>query len=319
MSWRSITIALLGLGILGAPAFGANPGRPGSVNYVEGAAFLEGRPLNAQDVGTIDLDAGQVLSTAAGKVEILLTPGVFLRLDSNSSIKMISPELTLTQVELVSGRASVEVDEIHDQNNIQIVDAGVATRLEKTGYYEFNANTPTARVFQGKAEVEVGETKTATIKNHHELALVGLANQQPGAKVKPADFDARAGQDELYNWSSLRSQYLAEANNQIAGEYGYGGYNPGWYWDPYGWDYTFIGAGPYWSPFGFGFYPFGWGGYYGFYGRGYYGHGYYGHGGYGHGGYYGHGGGYAGGGGGFHGGAGGGGGFHGGGGGGGHR
>jgi len=295
---------LLGLGMLGAPAFAAEPARPGTVNYVEGAASLEGRQLNAKDVGSIDLEAGQVLSTGAGKAEVLLTPGVFLRLDDNSAVKMISPDLTLTQVELVKGRAGIEVDEIHEQNNLQIVDAGVTTRLEKTGYYEFNATNPTAMVFKGKAAVEMGG-KTRELKDHHELALTG--DVQPGAKLKPADFDTHA-QDELYNWSSLRSQYLAEANNEMAGEYYGTGAYPGWYWDPYAWGYTFIGGGPFYSPFGWGFYPFGWGGYYG----GYYG---YGRGGYGR---YGYRGGYAGvhggeGFGGFHGG---GGGFHGGGGGG---
>ena len=69
--------------------------------------------------------------------------------------------------------------------------------------------------------------------------------------------------------SSLRSQYLAEANSQIAGEYASAGYGPGWYWNPYGWGYTFIGAGPLYSPFGWGFYPFGWGGLYGGWYRGY--------------------------------------------------
>ena len=37
------------------------------------------------------------------------------------------------------------------------------------------------------------------------------------------------------------------------------GFYPGWYWDPYMWDYTFLGWDPFFSPFGWGFYP--WGGY----------------------------------------------------------
>ena len=94
-----------------------------------------------------------------------------------------------------------------------------------------------------------------------------------GAHEKTVDFNSHPTNDELYNWSSLRSQYLAEANNQIAGEYAYEpGFNPGWYWDPYMWDYTYLGWDPFFSPFGWGFYP--WGGLYGgygFYGRGFYG------------------------------------------------
>jgi hypothetical protein len=254
-------IALLGIGVLCTPSFGANPARPGTINYLEGTASLDGKQLTERNVGSVDMNAGEVLSTTAGKAEILLTPGVFLRLDDNSAMKMISPDITPTRVELESGRAALEVDELYKQNDLEIVDAGVKTQVVKTGYYEFNAGSPSVEVFSGKAVVAMDDGKYKVVKDHHELALA------EGATEKPASFDAHAAKDELYNWSSLRSQYLAEANNQIAGQYaGVSGFNAGWYWDPYMWDYTFIGMGPYWSPFGFGFYP-PWTG--GFYGRGF--------------------------------------------------
>ncbi|HEY6488101.1 MAG: FecR domain-containing protein [Terracidiphilus sp.] len=270
------TIALAIAAIVLAPAaFGANVARPGTVNYVEGAASLDGQQVSDKSVGDVDLNPGQELTTAQGKAEILLTPGVFLRLDDNSTVKMISPDLTHTQVELEHGRAGIEVDEVHPENNLDIEDAGVTTQLLKNGYYEFNADQPTAMVFDGKAAVEIGDGKYKVVKSHHELALVAGPNDKPLVKEKPAGFDVNAARDDLYNWNSLRSQYLAEANNQIAGEYAGGpGFVPGWYWDPSMWDYTFIGGGPFYSPFGWGFYPFGWGGWYGggWYGGRFYGH-----------------------------------------------
>lgn len=259
MKPRWISGTLLGLAISGTPAFAALPAHPGTVNYVEGAASLEGQPLNYKDVGNATLDAGQDLNTAKGKAEILLTPGVFLRVDDHSVVKLISPDLTLTQVALEKGRAGVEVDELHQQNDLQIIDAGVTTRLDKTGYYEFNADQPEVKVFNGMAKTEVADGKWRKIKSSHELMLTPGENGEALAKEKPAAFDTHTP-DELYNWSSLRSQYLAEANNQIAGDYAASGFYPGWYWNPYGWGYTFIGAGPFYSPFGWGFYPFGWGG-----------------------------------------------------------
>jgi hypothetical protein len=267
------------------------------LNYIEGVAHLQDKQLNVKDVGSTELNAGAVLATENGKAEVLLTPGVFLRLDDHSAVKMISPGLTLTQVELLRGRAGVEVDEIYRANDLEIIDGGVVTQLMKTGYYEFTAAPAVAMVFKGKAEVHNGEGKSIEVKGHHELALT------VGVSGKPAKFDTGKAEDEFYAWSRLRSQYLAEANNQIAGQYvGMAGFYPGWYWDPYMWDYTFIGMSPYWSPFGFGFYPGGyWGG--GYYG----GHGYGGRG-FGDGGYHGGDGGFHGGGGGFHGGGGGGGG-----------
>ncbi len=308
------TIALLGMGALCAPLFGAETARPGTVNYVEGAAFLQGKRLNPHDVGNIEMDPGQTLTTGVGKAEILLTPGVFLRVDDHSSIKMISPDITPTQVEIDHGRAAVEVDQIFKQNDLEITDGGVTTHLAKDGFYEFDATHPAALVFKGEAVVDEGDGRYKNLKQNHEMALV------EGAPSKPVKFNSVDAQDSFYNWSSLRSQYLAEANNQIAGQYaGVAGFMPGWYWDPYMWDYTFIGMGPYWSPFGFGFFP-PWGWYGGIWGGGFYGGRFYGRGGVAHP-VYGGGGfrgarGFSGGG--FHGG-GGGGGFHGGGGGGGHR
>jgi hypothetical protein len=272
-NWR-ILIALAGLAVLGMPAFGAdfpspsnpvNPARPGTVNYIEGTAYFDGNVLTNQSVGAAALNAGDVLTTDAGKAEILLTPGIFLRAADHSAVKMVLPDLEQTQVEVQRGRASVEVDQIFPQNMVQVIVGGVTTQLMKPGYYEFDANQPQAMVFKGQAEVQVGDGKWEKVKDHHELALTA------GTQQKTADFNAQPANDDLYNWSSLRSHYLAEANNQIAGEYAYGAY-PGWYWDPYVWGYTFIGPGPFWSPFGWGFYP--WGGFYGpvgFYGRGYYG------------------------------------------------
>lgn len=262
-------IALLGIGVLCTPAFGANPARPGTVNYIEGAAYLNQRQLNPKDVGSAAVDEGQVLMTGQGKAEILLTPGVYVRLDDQSALKMLSPDLTLTQVELLRGHAAVEVDEIHPQNDIRMIDGGVPTQLVKCGYYEFTAGHPAAMVFTGRAEVEEGDGKYTALKGHHELALA------EGSPQKPQKFNAGEAEGPLYDWSSLRSQYLAEANNQIAGEYaGVAGFYPGWYWDPYMWGYTYIGMDPFWSPFGFGFYP----PWYGFYGGGFYGRGFYGHG-----------------------------------------
>jgi hypothetical protein len=257
-----------------APA--ANSAVPGTLNYIEGSASINGQPLGQHAVGSATVQPGQVISTTQGRAEILLTPGVFFRLGDNSSATMVSPDLTDTAINLQHGRASVEVDQLFKQNNIHIVVDNVPVQLVKPGLYEFDADRGAVLVFSGEAAVSKGNGKWVTIKDHHDLNVAEAAN----ATLKPAKFDAdKQEQDSLYQWSSLRSEYLAEANQQIAPEYAAAGYAPGWYWDPYMVDYTFLGPYPFYSPFGWGFYPFGYVGY-GFYGRGYYGHGYYGRPGY---------------------------------------
>lgn len=277
---RFRVLALLPMAALCVPAFGvslatpgsATPGsaRPGTVNYIEGSANLAGTPLTSKSVGSAELNPGEVLSTGEGKAEILMTPGVYLRLDDHSSVKMISPDLTFTQFALERGRAAVEVDEIHPQNNLQIAMSGIPTQMLKTGLYEFNAGDDVARVFKGKAAARMPDGKWIVIKGGRELALTA------GDNTKPQKFNTRDAEDEFYNWSSLRSQYLSEASARLAQNYT-SGMAPGWYWDPYFFGYTFMGPYPFYSPFGWGFYPFGYRGPIIYGRRGFYGNGFHGH------------------------------------------
>jgi hypothetical protein len=248
---------LLSLATLCAPvalAQSANPAVPGTINYVEGSAAIDGRALNQQSVGSAQLAPGQLLQTANGRVELLLTPGVFLRLGENSAVRLISPDLLNTQIQLDRGRADIEVDEIHRSNNLQVSEGGANTHLLKNGLYAFDADKNTVRVFKGEAELqERGDGQTPIkVKGDRQVQLAG--NE---AAIKSASFDRKQAEDDaLYQWSSLRSQYLTEANINLASAYaGYGGIGPGWYWDAGFWGYTWLpGDGFLYSPFGWGFY-----------------------------------------------------------------
>src|SRR5215472_18734120 len=97
--------------------------------YVEGQASIGDQSLNSKDVGTADLQNGQILETGNGKAEILLTPGVYLRVGDNTSVKMISNSLTKTEVRVRHGNAMVEVDQIYHENNLRISQPGADTQL----------------------------------------------------------------------------------------------------------------------------------------------------------------------------------------------
>ena len=98
-----LKVILLSLATLCAPvalAQTANPAVPGTINYVEGSASINGRTLNQQSVGYAQLQPDQVLQTANGRAELLLAPGVFLRVGENSAVRMVSPNLLNTQIAL---------------------------------------------------------------------------------------------------------------------------------------------------------------------------------------------------------------------------
>src|SRR5438309_1879381 len=121
-------------------AWGAAPAVPGTLNYVEGQVSAGGQALDSKSVRNVQLRAGQSLDTQNGKAEILLTPGVFLRLGGNSSVKMISPSLMNTEVQVLRGRASVEVAELRPQNSLRVDENGASTHVLKEGFYDFDAD-----------------------------------------------------------------------------------------------------------------------------------------------------------------------------------
>jgi uncharacterized membrane protein YgcG len=265
-SIASFTACFFLAAILSVPAWGAdskaNTAVPGTVNYVEGQVSIGGQSLNAKSIGSAELQDGQVLSTEKGKAELLLTPGVFLRLGDNSSVEMISPSLTDTHLAVENGHAMVEVAEIHPENDIRITENGATAKLLKTGLYDFSRAQDEVRVFDGRAVVDDG-AKQVTVKSGHEI------NLEDPHSAKSKSFDKKSYEEgDLYRWSSLRSGYLAEANVDAAsmyaanswgpywgGPWGLGWWGPGWFWDPWFDAFTFMpGDGIFYSPFGWGFY-----------------------------------------------------------------
>jgi uncharacterized membrane protein YgcG len=267
--------------LLSSPAWGSIPPQPGTINYIEGQAAIGAQALNEKSVGSARLAAGQSLSTENGRAEILLTPGVFLRLGDHSSVQMISPGLADTIMTLNRGRAIIEVAFIRPENNIRIGENNSSAQLLKPGLYDFDSSRGLIRVFDGEAMVQ-SAGRQIELKSEHVLTL------NAAGKLKAQKFDRKAyTTDDFYRWASLRSAYLAEANVSEArnyagvnGAYPAGWYGNGWYWNPWYSAYTFIpGDGIFFDSFGWGFYSpwFAFGApYYGF-GYGYRGGGYYHH------------------------------------------
>ncbi|HYL36947.1 MAG TPA: hypothetical protein VEV17_13615 [Bryobacteraceae bacterium] len=243
-------LALVAALSFGAVAAFARSAGPGTLNYIEGSVSLNGRGVESTSSGSVQAGANQTVATSQGKVEVLLTPGVFLRLGDHSSMRMQSSSLTDTRVQLLSGRAMVEATEVLKENNLQVVEDGAATRLVKHGLYFFNADQANVAVYDGEAIVIAGDQQFKVKKGHEAV----LAN----AAVEVRKFDRDKAHDELFAWSKLRSQYLAEAGAEYASTVYAGAgwwYGPGWYWNPW-WDmYSFIpGDGILYSPFGWPFY-----------------------------------------------------------------
>jgi hypothetical protein len=242
----------------------------GTLHYFEGDVSVDGAPVQSQAGRFSEIKEQSVLLTARGRAELLLTPGVFLRVGENSAIRMLDNRLVSTRLEVLSGTVIVESDD----PQMSVKDAPVALiykdyviRLVRHGLVEISSEPANMRVYKGEAVVEItraGATGDhATVKEGRALSF--------STAFLTEKFDDKVG-DDLYLWARDRSQSLSAANMSSAlslssngnGEVsgyrsgygsGSGSWSGGWYFNPSFSMYTFVPAGgTFWNPWGYGFY-----------------------------------------------------------------
>jgi hypothetical protein len=249
----TLTAALSTSAVFGQSVISA---KSGVVHYTEGEVTLgSGKsvaPVEARTGGRFtEMKDGQTLSTGEGRAEVLLTPGVFLRLAENSSITMISTRLSDTRLEVTRGVALVEATEVAKDNAITILVKDAAVSLNKMGLVRIDAETG-IRVYKGEAQVIAGGTPQI-LKDGRALLFA------EGNTI--ARFDAKAG-DPLYRWAARRAEYIAMANiasaNMARQSSSYSMYpaSGGWYYNSYYGMMTYLpmGNGMFRSPFGYFYY-----------------------------------------------------------------
>ena len=260
-------VALCGLalaaGSIAALAQSVISARSGLIHYVEGQVYLGDQAVESKFGNFPEVKENQQLRTEEGRAEVLLTPGVFLRVGENSSFRMITNRLIDTRLDFLKGAALVEAEDIPKDNSVTVVYKDATVHPLKKGLYRFDSSPAELRVFAGEAEV-TADDKTVEVKEGHLVALDTLA-------VSRFDKDAT---DALNRWSERRAEYVSMANVSAAnslrsslfdggmysgGIYGGALFDNGWYWNPFYGMFTFVpGFGDDWySPYGFRFWsPF---------------------------------------------------------------
>lgn len=224
----------------------------GVVHYVEGRVLIGSHAVDARPGQFPAIKEGEVMSTEEGRAEILLTPGVFLRVAENSSIRMVSTHLTDTRVELLTGSALVEVADIPKDNAVTLLYKDRSISLRKTGLYRVDAEPARAAVYQGEAVVSAGSDQL-TLKNGKQAPLDGVLVAE-GFTTK----EGGAGDDALFRWSKRRDGYDSLASVYAAHSVlddGMSPYQSQWRFNPYFGMYSFV-PGSYlgYSPFGFSYF-----------------------------------------------------------------
>jgi hypothetical protein len=246
---KAVTRAVLcvGVGAVAALAQSVISARSGMIHYVEGQVFLGDQAVQSKFGSFPEVKENGTLRTQTGRAEVLLTPGVFLRLGENSSFRMVTNRLIDTRLEFISGSAVIEADELPKDNSVTVVYKDTAIRLAKKGLYRFDGSPAALHVFDGEADVKAGD-RTIEVKDGKMVTL--------DSDLAMAKFNKNAT-DPLDRWSRRRGEYLAMANVSAANSIRRSGSSwmaSGWRWNPYFGMFTFIPmSGVAYSPYGYRF------------------------------------------------------------------
>src|SRR5580700_4626003 len=175
--------------------------RSGLIHYVEGEVYVSGQPVETKFGVFPEVKENQQLKTGEGRAEVLLTPGVFLRVGENSSFRMVTNRLIDTRLEFLTGAAVVEAEDIAKDNSITVVYRDATIHPTKKGIYRFDSDANELRVYDGLAEVTAGG-QTVEVREGHLIALDTLAVHK---------FD-KTVTDALNRWSERRDSYVSMAN-----------------------------------------------------------------------------------------------------------
>lgn len=262
-----------------ATAQNAISAKAGLVQVADGEVFVNDTAIQTKIAEFTDLKNTDVLRTAEGRAEVLLTPGAFMRMGDNSSFRMVSSRLSDVRLEVLQGEALVEITEMLSDNAITVSLDNASFELTKGGLFAFGADPARLRVYKGEAIAVLGE-KYVRVKEGHQETF-------NGSEWTQSNFDTK-DTDALYRWSQRRAENVAVANVSAArqsgnsfdsysyggypmlgygyGSYGlggyggygmggYGGFGGGWMYNPYFGMFTFLPFyGTAWSPFGYAFY-----------------------------------------------------------------
>ncbi|MBV8573184.1 MAG: hypothetical protein JO319_21390 [Acidobacteriaceae bacterium] len=216
----------------------------GIVNFSEGAVFLDDQPLN-QRFGTFpSVSEGSTLRTAEGRAELLLEPGVFLRLDENSAIQMTSTDLSKTRISFLRGAAIVDSSDRPAGTSLVLSYKTFRFNFPKPGLYRLNAEPGILETYSGEAEVAIdGQQPAKKIDQTHEFFLdIGTLTPKYGDGTV----------DAFSEWARRRSETIAAANRAEQGATDPGNLTTdpsygGGYGDAFG-AYSVPGIGPLYGP-----------------------------------------------------------------------
>jgi hypothetical protein len=180
----------------------------GLIHYFEGAVYLGDQSLESRPGRFPSVPQGGELRTVAGRAEVLLTPGVFLRMGDQSVIRMIANDLSDTQVELETGSVIVDSGEPNLNTSVTLLYKNWKVHVLRKGVYRIDADPPRLWVRQGQAEVFTGAS--------NQPVSVEAGMRLPFAGVLVPERTTEPIKDALNDWSTGRGESITADNTITA-------------------------------------------------------------------------------------------------------
>jgi len=207
--------------------------KAGLVNFVQGFTSVKATEL---------VPEGTPIRTGPnGYVELLLTPGSFLRMAPNSEAVLDSVDLSKVAVRILQGVANVEVVELNSYP-IQVTTGNLKVEITSTGIYRFGDGLAT--VIEGKIQ-----TADSQISYKKGWQLSHSINYK-ARRVSDTELSA------LDIFSKTRSELMASANMSLApvvSRTAYQSSAPYWLFYPALGAYTYMPLRNSRSPYGFNY------------------------------------------------------------------
>jgi hypothetical protein len=183
--------------------------RSGIVHFFEGSVAVAGQPLERHFGKFPMIPEGAELRTEQGRAEVLLTPGVILRVGERSAIRMASNALADTRVELLDGAAIVDSDELSPGTSMALSYKNWTIRFQERGAYRIDSDPPQLWVQRGEVQVSAGAAG--------QPVSVAGGMRIPFASVLVPEPSVEELGDGLTDWARGRSQSIY-ADNAISSQ-----------------------------------------------------------------------------------------------------
>jgi hypothetical protein len=205
--WAGVVCVLAFLAVASS-AKSPNSRQAGLIFHVEGKAQVvgESEPVSS-DKQLRHLVAGEHLRTQEGRVEVILAPGLILRVGENTEFEMVKAHLSELTVRMIAGSAILHVLSNAHSGSFSVLSGDKVVKFQKLGVYRLNVGADKSlglKVFGGQSVV------SANGFEHKVKKKWSLELSDPAGRPLLAKFD-RSQKDSLDEWHRERATVIQAA------------------------------------------------------------------------------------------------------------